>query len=89
MEDNDAEHCDGMLVAGNEPGVVRQVLLARPNLSSPEDCNVFKLWEKLKIPDLTANELRSIATAKFVLTTHEADVAEQGRASLGQNPRMR
>ena len=48
MEDNDAEHCDGMLVAGNEPGVVRQVLLARPNLSSPEDCNVFKLWEKLR-----------------------------------------
>ena len=54
VEDNDAGHCDGMLVAGNEPGVVRQVLLARPNLSSPEDCNVFKLWEKLKIPDLTA-----------------------------------
>ena len=77
MEDNDAEHCDGMLVAGNEPGVVRQVLLARPNLSSPEDCNVLKLWEKLKIPDLTANELRSIATAKFVLTTHEVDVADQ------------
>jgi hypothetical protein len=32
---------------------------------------------KLKIPDLTANELRSIATAKFVLTTHEVDVADQ------------
>ena len=32
---------------------------------------------KLRIPDLTANELRSIATAKFVLTTHEMDVAEQ------------
>ena len=36
MEDNDAEHCDGMLVAGNEPGVVRQVLLDAPICLRPK-----------------------------------------------------
>ena len=37
---------------------------------------------KLRIPDLTTNELRSIAAAKFVLTTHEVDVAEQGLSRI-------
>ena len=36
VEDSDAEHCDGMLVAGNEPGVVRQVLLDAPICLRPK-----------------------------------------------------
>ena len=62
--------CDEMLVEGDEVGSIHRVLLARPNLESPEDCQVFRLWERLKIPDLSANELRSLATARLCSRPH-------------------
>ena len=65
VEDNNVEHCDGMLVAGNEPGVVRQVLLARPNLSSPEDCNVFKIRSAPNRPVCTNSENRDFSRKKY------------------------
>ena len=64
--------CDEMLVEGEEEGTLHRVLLARPDLKSPDECNVFELWRRLAIPDLSVNELRSLATAQFVLTVEDA-----------------